>query len=1013
LALLASAAWSCLGLGLVGVFAHRVPSLPLDSLPLLRSFALAWLAAWLLLPLAILLIPAWRRTASLHRVAQAVDERLPATAGALFAAVDLTTVTGSSPEPENPARAGLVTRHLAQASRLAELVRPGELLPAAMLGRIALVGPLVFLLGAGVILGTGPASQEGLARLFAPLPQDLLGAAGGDDAEPPVTLVLKNLSLVLTPPSYSGRAELKLEGTTGDFKALPGTTVRLEADLDVSGENVALVWIGGRDQPVAGRVEGRELQLDFVTKGRASYRVELSGGLGSEALRTRGFRIQALPDDPPELEVIGPADGLELHPEEAVTLGIRVSDDFALSQLSLVVESRGRVLARRTVVPVAGESRWEGDLVWIPKGDIGERGGNISLVIEAFDNDTVRGPKVTRSAAVKIYVPTAIDHHARVLSLKQRLLDQGLDFLAELLVATEDAPGRTRRLQVLDAFEHQDSLASAFFETAAALAAAMQKDELERRDVYLGLGLLVQNLGRNWTPLREAVERHVRAQRATHLQASVLSRLASHRQAAVSELERIVLDLSAFVDLQIGEGVAQELAGLEPELAELATLIRRSEQGEAVDAEIERALSDLAASMEELARALAERSSGPDDGFTNQVPQELGEGLMAEIQRLLAEGQHSEAMEKLRRAMEAVSELKEELDRESTAMAGSQLSRDLQEKISEAITELDGIEKQQRSVIAETGELERRLGDSSGLSPEAREQLGRDVERLRDHIEALPPPKAGGMFRAEIRNWSRVADRLAFNLAETFGEGKLGAASSLAEDVAEYLGEIERISGAAAEITPGRSAALQESGLGQRLAASIADRLRQGERDAEAAKQTAAQESEGTRRSQSGIRESLGGLEQRLGELGGSAYNPARGREHLGTAGQLMQRAEGRLEDGDISSALGSEEDALRQLQALRKSLEDSQQAMQNSSRMGGGSRMAGQGSSPGSGDPWRRLNEWGAGVDPAAESVQISDPEDFVSPEAFRSLIQKEAAGEAPKRYKPLNNSYYEELAR
>jgi hypothetical protein len=41
------------------------------------------------------------------------------------------------------------------------------------------------------------------------------------------------------------------------------------------------------------------------------------------------------------------------------------------------------------------------------------------------------------------------------------------------------------------------------------------------------------------------------------------------------------------------------------------------------------------------------------------------------------------------------------------------------------------------------------------------------------------------------------------------------------------------------------------------------------------------------------------------------------------------------------------------------------------------------------------------------------SDPEDFVSPEAFRSLIQKEAAGEAPKRYKPLNNSYYEELAR
>jgi hypothetical protein len=44
---------------------------------------------------------------------------------------------------------------------------------------------------------------------------------------------------------------------------------------------------------------------------------------------------------------------------------------------------------------------------------------------------------------------------------------------------------------------------------------------------------------------------------------------------------------------------------------------------------------------------------------------------------------------------------------------------------------------------------------------------------------------------------------------------------------------------------------------------------------------------------------------------------------------------------------------------------------------------------------------------------VDLPDPADFVSPEAFRSLVQEGASGDAPGRYRPLNSSYYEELLR
>lgn len=1014
LAALLAGAWSCVGLGTLLGGVQWVPELSIASVLVLRPLALLWVVGWFLGPLLGVFLPVWRRTRSLFDVARAIDERVGETRGALGAAVDITTLASPRAGVVTPALDGLTALHLSQAEEAAQLVRPSELLPLASVGRSALLGPVLLVLGALLAGWHGPATAEGLRLMFGPLPEEIEATLAEDDKVLSVNLVLKNLDLVLTPPAYSGREPLRLEGTTGDFSALPGTSVRLEADLEVGTAEARVVWVSGGDTPSVGAVRDGKLRIDFVTGRRASYRVEVVVGGGRGTLRTRTFRIQALRDDPPQLELTGPADGKEVHPEDPVVLGVRTSDDFALHTLNLLVERRGRVLSRRPLADVAGKTSWEGEVVWLPSAEIGQEGGKLSLIVEAFDNDTVLGPKVTRSAPLKLYVPTARDHHSRVLSLKRRLLDQGLDLLAELLVAIADENTRTRTQAAAEAFDHQDGLAGAFFKTAAELAAAMEKDDLERRDVYLGLGMLVQNLGRKWAPLREEFARLVRPAKTLHLQRSVLARLRGHREGAISELERIVLDLSAFVDLQIGERVAEELADLAPELADLSALIRRAEQGDDLDSEISSAISDLAAQMKELARALAERSSGPNDGFANQVPKELGEDVMAEIKQLLAEGKHAEALEKLREAMEAVSALQEQLAEESSDMSGSQTSSELQARIAEALTELDSLEARQRTLIEETAGLQEKLGGPLGLTSDERAALQADIERLRTHLEELPPEEAAGMFRAQLRNWSRVADRLAFNLAEKFAAGSLGEAASLSENVAEYLGEIARTAEEAPGGTPGRAPALRESSEGQRLAASISKRLSDAEDRAQAGRSQAARQSEGLRGDQSGVRQGLGALDQRLEDLGGSAYNPAQGRDQLTTAGQLMERAEARMESGDLGGAQASEADALRQLQTLRQSLEGSKQAMQQSGRMGGGA-MAGGGSGGqrGSGDPWRRLDEWRGGADPEASGVELSDPEDFVSPEAFRSLIQKEAAGDAPKRYKPMNNSYYEELVR
>ena len=154
----------------------------------------------------------------------------------------------------------------------------------------------------------------------------------------------------------------------------------------------------------------------------------------------------------------------------------------------------------------------------------------------------------------------------------------------------------------------------------------------------------------------------------------------------------------------------------------------------------------------------------------------------------------------------------------------------------------------------------------------------------------------------------------------------------------------------------------------------------------------------------------VGQLRQSMESMGGSAFNPAQGRQSLQNAEELMRRAEGRLGSGDPRRAGSAGQDGLSQLQQFRESMEQAQQSLREGSKPGGSGQMAGR---PGGG---RQPNQWdssGQGTAETGAPVELTDPDEFVGPEAFRALVQEGAQGDAPERYKPLNGTYYEELVR
>jgi hypothetical protein len=940
MAVLEASAWIGLGLAVL-VISAAIAGSGEPAPAAARLIARIWLVGSLLLPILLLVVPPWRRTGDLAALARAVDDRTSATADSLLTAVDLAGALDAGTLTDDPETLRLAHRQLAAAAERADSVDARSLVPWSMLATARQAGPvgLVFLVIAFV--GLPDDARTGLDRLFGPVATE---ATADEPEEEPVTLVLRNVSIRLTPPAYSGREPLALEGTTGDFQALPGTAVVIEADTPIFGRSARLIWGGVLLSEAI--VKGKHLTFHFNTPARGSgtYMVRLKRGIGGGEFVTRTFRVDALPDKAPELEVVGPTTAIELRPGQTVPLEIRTSDDFGLTRLERVIERGGREIARFPIAIVAGRTEATERLRWDPLEDLARPGGELSLIIEAYDNDTVNGPKLTRSRPVEIYIPTARDQHRKVLALQERLLDVALDLLAEILVDREalrlDVRSYNRRDLLLGQHDREAGAATQLFAVAERLGDQMRRDRLSRPASFVGTGRVMENVARRWSALEEYVEREIRNLEGTGVNPAVVAQLGRLRDDATDELEQAVLDLADFVDLDRAVGAVADLADLDAELSELADLVREGVDGGLVDDErIEAALQALEEAMARLAKKLEERRGGPDDGFQNRLPADADRSLRDKVRKLLDEGKYEEALALMQKAQDSLAKLSDSLQGEMNSMAGSQNSEELNRAMQAAIDETRELEHRQRELLEQTEGLVQKFGSGDGLDPEEQEAILREMAVLLKEITAIPGAIDDEVLLRRARRGSERARRAAEGMRSAFAEGGLEEAIALGlqaerelditrDGIAAGARREEAVSGAAASARRAASAGGRAQALIETLEAAQARAAQQRAR--------AGRGGEGTRRGQNGLAGDLAGLRRRVEGMGGSAFNPVSGRDNLRSAEDLMLRAGSRLEQGRPGRARGAQAGAIQQLEQFRGALEEAQAAMQQGGMPGG-----------------------------------------------------------------------------
>ncbi|MDZ7816122.1 MAG: DUF4175 family protein [Planctomycetota bacterium] len=137
---------------------------------------------------------------------------------------------------------------------------------------------------------------------------------------------INSVSFEVTPPAYSERE--KWFSTDRSFDVLEGSTVRATILTSTDIRSATFLRLGKKTEME--RTADRSATFEFKPRNDSSLFIRYRDTAGFESAFTAQYRIVVLPDKPPVVELLTPADGLQHPINSTLVLTGKVADDVGL-----------------------------------------------------------------------------------------------------------------------------------------------------------------------------------------------------------------------------------------------------------------------------------------------------------------------------------------------------------------------------------------------------------------------------------------------------------------------------------------------------------------------------------------------------------------------------------------------------------------------------------------------------------------------------------------------------------
>jgi len=836
----------------------------------------------------------------------------------------------------------------AKRARLGDAAPAADLRPARglLVGAVALL--VVGLLAAPATLTTGAS-----ALVFGPPTVTESGAAVVQQP------LVGAIDLLVTPPSWTHRPPARIVSSTGDVRALAGSTVAVSAVALQPAESARLVVVtDAGETPIAMSVEDqRILTAEFVVDTAGSWRVEVTppGEPRVADPVERSIRIE--PDQPPRVELIAPTSGMEVTPDHVVNLEFIASDDFGLGDVRLVWHFVGDE-DRPREVPLQNDIGLPSHQEHVPFELAPLRlqpRDEVVVWIEATDQHGLDGPQTGTSRAITLRVASPDDHHAEVLALKEQLFEVVLAQLAATLpprlatwASADDALVAVPR-EGTDA-ERAERLRGALtgadgwvqvHEVFGALVEAMAADELSAtRDAEL---LTVAR-----AELYEAERDHRRRLDAVEVganrgavTATAYGPVALSDADLIERTERIALLLQDLIALHRSDDLqrtVEELSEIRDRLAELLEQYRETQDPE-LRAQIEEELRRLESRMRELMQRMAAQVEQLPVEHLNaeglersEMAEQVGEmtSSLDQLRDLFESGDIDGALAALESLESSLEGMMGQLDQHLDGATPDGVS-EFDEAMAELMDEVNDLEQAEQAIEAETSELlEQMLAEREA---EMREELDARIEAARELVAEMEARHADAgddrlpiESRQALRATQDALERLDAALARDDVAGAEEEATRLMPTLHDLAWQLRRDEAlvlrdneARGQVAQQRRATEQNLEQITGLSRSLRSLMEQSRPRPTPGQQQAM---DGLAERQSEVGERLSELQQQMDAFGERFPIGEGAGQPLQQASEAMQQAEGALRQGRPRPAMQGEMQALEGLRTMRQQLQ-------------------------------------------------------------------------------------------
>lgn len=274
-------------------------------------------------------------------------------------------------------------------------------------------------------------------------------------ANPPV---LESLRVTLRFPAYTGLSPKTLETNQGDVRALVGTRVDVEGKSTQPLQRATLHF---DSEEVALAVAETSFRGSFVVRESGRYALQLTSAEGITQANPPRFFVEAVLDEKPTVEVTHPGRDVSLDPTMRLPLVVEAHDDYGISRIFLHYQNENReqsgVLSLRALSKatpfVRVEYEWDLQRLDLFPDE------SVAYFIEAFDNDTLGGPKRSVSPTYRVRFPSMTELFDEILAsqeIQSRTMSAILDAQEQAEDIVDSLIDRLRKEQELTLHERKE-----------------------------------------------------------------------------------------------------------------------------------------------------------------------------------------------------------------------------------------------------------------------------------------------------------------------------------------------------------------------------------------------------------------------------------------------------------------------------------------------------------------------------------------------------------------------------